>query len=136
MIASKISAAARGSEPNRLAKSAWRLVVELGGLLKMVMSAGKVAEIKAGDAGTAVRDHSLGAIRPGCGFAQEQLGHFAHRLGFAAHLMPRPKAVIGGEPFRSVFLPVRQFAGARKGGGGLRRVMSLGPDQRIAEARL
>jgi hypothetical protein len=27
--------------------------------------------------------------------------------------MPTPKTVIGGEPFRGVFLPARQFAGAR-----------------------
>src|SRR6516164_11106357 len=45
-----------------------RLVVELDGLLKMVMGAAKVAEIKAGDAGNAVRDQGLGAIRPGRGF--------------------------------------------------------------------
>ena len=92
-----------------------RLVVELDGLLKMVMGAGKVAEIKAGEAGNAVRDQGLGTIRPGRGFAQEKLRHFAHRCGFAAVQMPGPKTVIGGEPFRGVFLPARQFAGARKG---------------------
>jgi hypothetical protein len=113
-----------------------RLVVELDGLLKMVMSAGKVAEIKAGAAGTAVRDQGLGAIRPGRGLAQEKLGHFAHRCGLAAVQMPHPKAVIGGEPFRGVFLPARQFAGARKGRARFRRLLSLGPEQRIAEADL
>jgi hypothetical protein len=76
-----------------------RRVVELDGLLKMVMGAGKVAEIKAGLAGNAVCDHSLGAIRPGRRFAQEELGHFAHRCGLAAVQMPHPKTVIGGEPF-------------------------------------
>src|SRR6516164_2945005 len=35
-----------------------RLVVELDGLLKMVMGADKVAEMKAGDAGNAVRDQA------------------------------------------------------------------------------
>ena len=79
-----------------------------------------------------VRDHSLGTIRLDGGFAQEKLGHFAHRLGFAAGQMPHPETVIGGEPFRGVFLPARPFAGALKGRGGFRRVMSLGPDQRIA----
>src|SRR6516164_8433835 len=48
-----------------------RLVVELESLLKMFAGAGEVAEIKAGDAGNSVRDQSLGAIRPGRGFAQE-----------------------------------------------------------------
>jgi hypothetical protein len=60
-----------------------RLVVELDGLLKMVMGAGKVAEVKAGGAGNAVRDQGLGAIGPGRGFAQEKLRHFAQRRGFA-----------------------------------------------------
>ena len=92
-----------------------RLVVELETLLIMVMGAGKVAETKAGVAEVAVRDHSLGTIRPGRRFAQEQLGHFAHRLGFATIQMTHPKTVIGGEPYRAVFLPARQFAGARKG---------------------
>src|ERR1700756_3508043 len=41
-----------------------RLVVELDGLVKMLMSAGEVAEIDAGVAGNAVRDQSLGIIRP------------------------------------------------------------------------
>src|ERR1700747_334513 len=65
-----------------------RLVVELDGLLKMVMGAGKVAEVKAGGAANAVRDQGLGAIGPGGGFAQEKLRHFAQRLGFAAVHMP------------------------------------------------
>ena len=82
-----------------------------------------------------MRDEGLGAIGPGRGFAQEELGHFAHRRGFAAIKVPEPKTVISGEPFRGVFLPACQFAGARKGGTGFRRV-SLGPHQRIAEARL
>src|SRR5262249_40938014 len=77
-----------------------RLVAELDGLLKMVVGAGKVAEIKAGDAGNAMSDQALVAIRPGRGFAQEKLGHFARRRGFAARNVPRPKTVIGGEPFR------------------------------------
>jgi len=72
-------------------------VVELDSVLIMLVGAGKVAEIKAGEAGNAVGDHRLGAIRPGRGFAQEKLGHFAHRLGFAADLMPRPKTIICGE---------------------------------------
>ena len=113
-----------------------RLVVELDGLLKMVMGAGKVAEVKAGGAGNAVRDQGLGAIGPGRGFAQEKLRHFAQRCRFAAVHMPHPNTVIGGEPFRGVFLPARQFAGAREGRARFRRLISLGPDQRIAEARL
>jgi hypothetical protein len=56
-----------------------RLVVELDALLIMVMSAGKITEIKAGGTGIAVRDQGLGAIRLGRGFAQEKLGHFAQR---------------------------------------------------------
>src|SRR5437763_6357616 len=111
-------------------------VVEIDGLLKMVMGAGKVAEMKAGEAGNAVCDHCLGAIRPRRGLAQEKLGYFARRCGFAAIKVPDPKAVIGGKPFRGVFLPARQFAGARKGRTGLRRLLPLGPDQRIAEADL
>ena len=98
-----------------------RLVVELDGFLKMVMGAGEIAEMKASAAGNAVRDQGLGAIRPGRGFAQEKLGHFAHRCRFAAAQMPAPKTVIGGEPFRGVFLPARQFAGARKGRARFRR---------------
>src|SRR5262245_55730349 len=113
-----------------------RLVVELDSLLKMVMGAGKVGEIKAGDAETAVRYQGFKAIRAGRGFAQEKLRHFAQRCRFAAVQMPHEKTVIGGEPFRGVFLPVRQFASARKGGTRLRRLISLGPDQRIAEADL
>jgi len=113
-----------------------RLVVELDGLLEMVMGAGKVAEIKAGGAGDPVRDQSFGAIRLGRGFAQKKLGHFARRCGFAAGQMPRPKTVKCGEPFRGVFQPARQFAGARKGRARFQRLISLGPHQRIAEARL
>src|SRR5215470_19564501 len=105
-----------------------RLVVELDGLLKMVMGAVKITEIKAGDAGNAVGDHSLGAVGLRGGFAQEKLGHFAHRCGFAARLMPGPETVVGGKPFRGVFLPARQFAGPRKGGTRFRRLLSLGPD--------
>jgi len=41
-----------------------RMVVELDGLLKMVMGASKVAEVKTGGAGNAVRDQGLGAIGP------------------------------------------------------------------------
>src|SRR6516162_8630821 len=111
-------------------------VVELDGLLKMVMSTGKVAEMKASHAGNAVSDYRLGAIRPGRDFAQEKLHDFAHRCRFAAVEVPEPETVIGGEPFRGVFYPVRHFAGARKGGTGFRRLLSLGPDQRIAEACL
>src|SRR6516164_9716938 len=77
-----------------------RLVVELDGLLKMPMGAGKIAELKASAAGNAVRDQGLGTIRPGRGLAQEKLSHFAHRCRFAAAQMPAPKTVIGGEPFR------------------------------------
>src|SRR5215470_20370507 len=95
-----------------------RLVVELESLLKMLMGAGKVAEIKTGLAENAVCDHCLGAIRPSCGLSQEQLRHLAHRLGLAASQMPRPKTVIGGEPLRGVFHLVCQFVGARKGPGG------------------
>jgi hypothetical protein len=90
-----------------------RLVVEFDGLLKMVMSAAKVAEIKAGGAGNAVRDQGLGAIGPGRRFAQEKLRHFAKRCGFAAVHMPNPKAKLGGKPFRGVFLSARQFARAK-----------------------
>jgi hypothetical protein len=100
------------------------------------MGAGKIAEIKAGGAGNAVRDQGLGTIRLARGFAQEQLGDFAHRYGFAARKVPDPETEIGGKPFRGVFHPARQFAGARKGGARFRRLISLGPDQRIAEARL
>ena len=111
-------------------------VVELVSPLIMIMGAGKIAEIKAGLAGNAVRDHSLGAIRPGRGFAQEKLGHVLHRRGFAARKVPDPQTEIGGKPLGCVFRPARQFAGPRKGRSRFRRVMSLGPDQRIAEARL
>jgi hypothetical protein len=113
-----------------------RRVVELDGLLKVLMGAGKVAEIKAGLAGNAVRDHSLGTIGPGCGFAQEKLGQFAHRCRFAAVQMPHPKAVIGGKSLRRVLHLARQFAGALEGRARFRRRKSLGPDQRIAKAGL
>src|SRR6516225_3078542 len=113
-----------------------RLVVEFDGLLKMVMGAGKVAEVKTGGAGNAVRDQGLGATRPGRGFAQEKLRHFAQRYGFAAVHMPDPKAEIGGKPFRDVFRLARQLEGARKGGTGFRRLISLDPEERIAEADL
>ena len=83
-----------------------------------------------------MRDQDLGAIRQGRCFAQEKLGHFARRCGFASIKVPDPKTVIGGEPFRDIFFPACQFAGALKGGTRLRRLMSLGPDQRIAEADL
>jgi len=79
----------------------------------MVMGAGKIAEIPAGDAGNAMSDRGLGAIGPGCGFAQEKLGHFAHRCGFTAVRMANPKTVIGGKPFRGVFHQARQFARAK-----------------------
>src|SRR5262249_19081422 len=111
-------------------------VVERDSLLKMVMGAGKVTEIPAGDAGKPGSDKTLGPIGPGCGFAHEKLGHFAQRRGLAAVQMAHPNTVIGGEPFRGVLHPARQFASARKGRACFRRVMSLGPDQRIAEARL
>jgi hypothetical protein len=76
-----------------------RLVVEFDGFLKMLMGAGKVAEIKAGGAVDAMRDEGLEAIGPDRRFAQEQLRHFAHRRGFAAIKVPEPKTEIGGEPF-------------------------------------
>jgi hypothetical protein len=113
-----------------------RLIVEFDGLLIMLMGVGKIAEIKAGGAGSPMSDQGLRAIRPGRGFAHEQLGHFGHRCRFAAGQMPHPKTVIGGEPFRGVFHPARQFAGARKGRRGLRRGPSLRPDQRITKAGL
>src|SRR5215472_4419720 len=112
------------------------LVVELDSLLKMVVGAGKIAEIKAGGAGNAMSNQGLGAIRPGRGFAKEKLRHFAHRCRFAARKMPDPKAEIGGKSFRGIFDPACQFAGARKGGARFRRLLSLGPDQRIGEADL
>ena len=108
-----------------------RRVVERDSLPKMVMGAGKVTEIPAGLTGNAVCNHRLGAIRPGRGFEQEELGHFAHRCGFAAARMPRPKAVIGREPCRGVLDAARQFAGAREGSACFRRLMSLGPNQRV-----
>src|SRR6516165_6046136 len=109
---------------------------EFEGLLKMLMGASKVAEIPVGDAGSAVRDQGLGAIRPSHGFAQEKLRHFARWCGFVACNVPEPDPIICRKPFRRVFYSVRQFAGARKGGTRFRRVISLGPDQRIAEAGL
>jgi hypothetical protein len=113
-----------------------RWAVELDGLLIMLMGAGKVAEVKAGVAGNAVSDQGLGTIRPGRGFAQEKLGHFAHRRRFAARKLPDPKTVVSGETLDRVFDLARQFAGTRKGCARFRRVISLGPDQRIAEAGL
>jgi hypothetical protein len=113
-----------------------RLVVELDSFLKIVVGAVKIAEMKAGDAGNAVRDQGLGAIGPGRRFAQEKLRHFAHWRGFATIKVPDPKTIIGGEPFRGAFFAARQFAGARKGRPRFRRRLSLGPDQRVAEAGL
>jgi hypothetical protein len=113
-----------------------RLIAGLDGFLKMLMAAGKIAEIEAGDTGNSVCDRGLRAIRLRCGFAQEKLGHFVHRGVFATGEMAHPKTVIGEEPFGGVFLPARQFAGTRKGRAGFRRRMSLGPNQRIAQARL
>src|SRR5215475_12712231 len=113
-----------------------RLVVELDGFLKVLMGTGKVAEVKAGGAGNAVCDQDLRAIGLRGGFAEEQLGYFAHRSRFAAVQMPHEKTVIGGEPFRGIFFLARQFARARKGRSRFRRMMSLGPDQLIAEADL
>jgi hypothetical protein len=110
-------------------------VVELQSGLKMLLGVGKVAEIPAGDARNAMSDQDFGAIRPGRRFAQEELGHVECQSGFAAGQMPHPKTVIG-EPFRDVFHLPRQFAGARKGRSRFRRLISLGPDQRIAEAGL
>jgi len=46
------------------------VVMELDGVLKMPMGAGKVAAIPASGAGNAVCDQGLGTIRPGRGFAQ------------------------------------------------------------------
>src|SRR6516165_3401029 len=91
-----------------------RPIVELDGLLKMLMGAGKVAELKAIAAANAVRDQGLGTIRPGRSFAQEKLRDFAHWCRFATGQTPAPKTVIGGEPFRGIFLPARQFAGAHR----------------------
>src|SRR6516162_9064366 len=113
-----------------------RLVVELDGLLKMVMSAGKVAEAKAVNSRNAMSDQGLRTIRLGCGFAQEKLRYFAHPSMFATDGRSDIKTVIGGKSFGGVFHPTRQFAGALEGRARFRRVMSLGPDQRIAEADL
>ena len=77
-----------------------RWVVKFDSLLKMIMSAGEVAEINARIAASAVRDQGLGEIGPGRGLAQEQLGRFSHRRGFAARIVRRPKTEISGEPFR------------------------------------
>src|SRR6516164_1234266 len=112
-----------------------RLVVECDSLLKMVMGAGKISQIPAGVAANAMSDQGLGAIRLRCGFAQEKLRHFARRGMFATGEVPHPKTIIGGEPLRWVDA-ARQFAGAREGSARFRRLMSLRPDQRIAEARL
>jgi len=46
-----------------------RLIVELESFLKIVVGAGKVTEIKAGEAGGAMSDQGLGAIWPGHSFA-------------------------------------------------------------------
>src|SRR5215471_13792883 len=113
-----------------------RLVVELDSFLKMPMGTSKIAEVKAGGAGHAVCDQGLRAIGQRGGFAKEKLGDFAHRCRFAAVQMPHEKTVVGGEPFRGIFFLARQFARARKGRARFRRLMSLGPDQRIAEASL
>ena len=113
-----------------------RRVVELDSLLKMVMSARKIAEINTGLTGNAVRIQAFGAVRLSRRFAQEKLRHFARRCGFAPRKVPDPKTVIGGETLRGVFRPVSQFAGARKGRSRFRRRISLGPQQRIAEAGL
>jgi hypothetical protein len=123
------------TEPVREIAMACR-VVQLDGLPKMIMGAGKVAEIPTGLAGNAVRDQGLGTIRPGRRFAQEKLGHFTQRCGFGAGKIPDPKTVIGGEPFRGVFDPARQFAGARQGRRRFRRLISLDIDQRTAEGGL
>jgi hypothetical protein len=100
------SGAAIHTEPVREIGMA-RRVVEFDSLLKIVVGAGKVAEMKAGDAGNAVRDQGLGAIGPRHRFAQEKLGHFPHRRGFAAIKVPDPKTEIGGEPIRGVRLSGR-----------------------------
>src|SRR5215467_526410 len=113
-----------------------RLVVELDGFLKMLMGTGKIAEVKAGGTGDAVRDQGLRAIGLRCGFAEEKLGYFAYRFRFGAVQMSHEKTVIGGEPFRGIFFLARQFARARKGRPRFLRMMSLGPDQCIAEANL
>src|ERR1700751_3343784 len=103
-------------------------VVELDGLVKMVVGADEVAEINAGVAGNAVRDQGLRMIWPSRRFAQEKLGHLAHRCRFAAVQMRPPKTVIGGETLRGVYLPARQFAEAREGRAHFRRLISLGPE--------
>ena len=87
-------------------------------------------------AGNPMRDQGVRTIRPGCGFAQEKLRHFAHRCGFTTGEVPYPKTGIGGKPFRGVVHSARQFAGVRKSGTRFRRLISLGPEQRIAEAGL
>ena len=71
-----------------------------------------------------------------CGFAQEKLRYFAHPSMFAADGRSDVKTVIGGKSFGGVFHPTRQFAGALEGRARFWRVMSLGPDQRIAQADL
>ena len=48
-------------------------------------------------------------------------------------IFPSPKDRNRREPFCGVFRPARQFAGARKDRACFRRVISLGPDQRVAE---
>src|SRR3974377_1598424 len=80
-----------------------RLVVEFDGLLKMVMSADKVAEAKAVNAGNAMSDQGLGTIRLGCGFAQEKLRYFAHPSMFATDGRSDVKTGIGGKTFGGGF---------------------------------
>ena len=82
-----------------------RRIVEREDLPNMLVGGGKVAEIPAVVAGHAVRDHGLGAIRPGSGLAQEKLRRVAHRRRFAARAVPRPKTEIGGEAFRQSLRP-------------------------------
>src|SRR5262249_38823240 len=113
-----------------------RVVVEGDGFLEMLMGAGKIAEVKVGGAGDAVCDQGLRAIGLRCGFSEEKLGYFAYRCRFGAVQMPHEKTVIGGESFRGIFFLARQFTRARKGRARFLRMMSLGPDQRIAEADL
>ena len=100
------------------------------------MGRGVVAEIEAGAAEYAVRDHGLGAIRPGDSLAEKQLGNLARRRRFAAHKMPIPKTPIDRETFRRIFHLARQFAGAREGRAGSRRPEPFGPEQRLPVATL
>ena len=86
------------------------LVVELDGLLKMLMGTGKIAELKASAAGNAVRDQPLGTIRLGRGFAQEKLGHFAHRCRFAAERFSAYYGLWVGHLTRGEPAPAREMA--------------------------